>query len=303
MKKLYIGSFTVLVALFLVLAGCGTKPSSSLPSPTASMSGSTPMSTMQMASSPTASSPSPSNVSSDQSSNVYITVEAGSKLGPDGKKHDAFINGDIKITQGQKVTLHFYNYDDGTHTYTSSDLGLNITIKGSVKKGEPAETTYTFTPDKTGTFAWFCADPCDGQNGQWSMSNDGYMKGHITVLPSTNKTQYISLVVNPGYKLGPDGKLHDAFTPADVAILKGQPVELTIYNLDDGQHTVANADLKLNLAVTGSAKAGDPGISKVTFTADNAGVYPWLCMIPCDGENGQWSMTHDGYMKGNITVQ
>ena len=313
MKKLYIGSFTVLVALLLVLTGCG-KNTSNNSSESSSNVTSTPMSTMQMVASPTVSSPSPtnvpspspSNVSSDQSSNVYITIDPGTKLGSDGKLHDAFINGDIKITQGQKVTLHFYNYDDGTHTYTSADLGLNIKIKGrdKAKKGEPAETTFTFTPDKTGTFAWLCADPCDGgKNAQWAMSQDGYMKGHITVLPSTNKTQYISLVVNPGYKNGPDGKLHDAFTPADFTILKGQPVELTVYNFDDGQHTVTNADLKLNLAVKGSAKAGDPGISTVTFSADKAGVYAWLCAIPCDGENGQWSMTHDGYMKGNITVQ
>lgn len=291
MKKFYLNFLTMVVVISLLfLAGCGTKQNSNNQS-------------NLTAPSPSATKQTGSNVSSGEPENVYVTIEAGSKLGPDGKKHDAFINGDIKITQGKKVTLHFYNYDDGTHTYTSPDLGLNIKIKGSEKKGEPAETTYTFSPDKTGTFAWICADPCDGENGQWAMTHDGYMKGHITVLPSTNQTQYISLVVNAGYKSGSDGKLHDSFTPADFTVLHGQPVELTVYNFDDGQHTVTNEELNLNLAVNGSAKEGDPGISTVTFTADKIGSFTWICAIPCDGENGQWAMTQNGYMKGNITVK
>ena len=61
--------------------------------------------------------------------------------------------------------------------------------------------------------------------------------------------------------------------------------------------------MKLNLVAKGAAKVGDLGITTVIFSTDKAGVYPWLCLIPCDSENGQWSMTHNGYMKGNIKVQ
>jgi plastocyanin len=301
MKKFYLGSFTVTTALILVLTGCGTKPISNASN---SMPTSSPMASMEtMSSSPSATTTtSPSAMASDQAANVYITVESGSKLGSDGKKHDAFINGDIKITQGQKVTLHFYNYDSGEHTYTSADLGLNVKVKGSTKEGEPMETTFTFTPDQVGSFAWMCTDPCDTESAQWSMTHDGFMKGHITVLPSTNKIQYISLVVNAGYKSGSDGKLHDAFTPADFTIIHGQPVELSVYNFDDGSHTFTNADLKLNLAVKGSAKDGEPALSTTTFTADKAGSFTWNCMIPCDTESTAWAMAQDGYMTGKITV-
>jgi hypothetical protein len=300
MKKFYFGSFTVTTALILVLTGCGTKPISNAG---VSMPTSSPMASMEtMSSSPSATPPSPSAIVSNQTANVYITVEAGSKLGSDGKKHDAFINGDIKITQGQKVTLHFYNYDQGEHTYTSVDLGLNVKVKGSTKKGEPMETMFTFTPVKAGSFVWMCTDPCDTENAQWSMMHDGFMKGHITVLPSTNKIQYVSLVVNAGYKSSSDGKLHDAFTPADFTINHGQPVEMTVYNFDNGKHTLTSADLKLNLTAKGSEKEGEPALSTTTFMADKTGTFTWNCMIPCDTESAAWAMTQDGYMTGKITV-
>ncbi|WML43046.1 hypothetical protein [Neobacillus sp. PS3-40] len=234
--------------------------------------------------------------------NQYLVIEPGSKLGPDGKLHDAFINGDIKLTVGKPVTLHFLNYDGGTHTYTSGDLGLNVQIKGSTKKGEPAETTFTFTPNKTGDFTWLCADKCDGGNGQWAMAQQGYMQGKITVLPATNKVQYVSMVMNAGYKLGSDGKLHDAATGGDMTLKAEVPVELTVYNFDGGSHTVTNKDLGLNLEVTPSKKDGSPSVSTIQFTPSKAGKYMWNCMKPCDGENKDWSMAQPGYMMGNFTV-
>jgi heme/copper-type cytochrome/quinol oxidase subunit 2 len=281
-------------ALSFSLAGCGTSSTKTAsakdkPAATASASKSTSTSTTQVA-------------QKDTALNQYIVIEPGGKLGPDKKMHDAFINGDIKITEGQPVTLHFLNYDGGTHTYTSGDLGLNVQIKGSTKKGEPAETTYTFTPSKTGTFSWLCADKCDGGNGQWAMTQQGYMQGKITVLPATNKVQYVSMVVNPGYKLGSDGKLHDAFTATDLTVKAGQPVELTVYNFDGGDHTVTNKDLGLNLNVTPSKTNGTPSVSTIQFTPTKTGKFVWNCADKCDGGNGQWAMAQPGYMMGTFNV-
>lgn len=233
--------------------------------------------------------------------NQYIVVEAGSKLGPDGKLHDAFINGDITITKGQPVTLHFLNYDGGTHTYTAPDLGLNIKIQGSTKDGQPMETTYTFTPEKVGTFNWICADPCDGENGQWAMSQQGYMIGKITV--TNDKTQHVSLVINAGYKLGSDGKLHDAFTPGDFTIGSGSPVELTVYNFDNGKHTLTAPDLGVNMQISGSKQKGDPSVTTYTFTPNKQGTFKWICADRCDGQNGQWAMVQDNYMIGTLAVK
>jgi heme/copper-type cytochrome/quinol oxidase subunit 2 len=234
--------------------------------------------------------------------NQYLVIEPGAKLGPDGKLHDAYINGDIKITKGQPVTLHFLNYDTGDHTYTSTDLGISVTAKGTTKAGQPKETDYSFTPAKTGTFNWMCADPCDGQNNQYSMFHKGYMQGTITVLPSTNKVQYVSMVVNPGYKLGSDGKLHDAFTPGDITVKVGQPVQLTVYNFDNGPHSLTSAGLGLNLIVKPSTAKGNPNVSTVQFTPTKTGKFTWNCNQPCDGQNADWSMSHDGYMMGSINV-
>ncbi|MDP4084763.1 MAG: hypothetical protein Q8934_09135 [Bacillota bacterium] len=280
-------------ALSFSLAGCGTSNS-----PTKTASAKEKTVTAKANTTDTQS----QTTQTDSGYNQYLVIEPGGKLGPDGKMHDAFINGDIKITEGQPVTLHFLNFDGGTHTYTSADLGLNVQIKGSTKKGQPEETTYTFTPSKTGTFNWMCADKCDGDNGQWAMVQKGYMQGTITVLPSTNKVQYVSMVVNPGYKLGSDGKLHDAFANADITVKAGQPVELTVYNFDGGDHTVTSKDLGLNLNVVPSKTNGTPSVSTVQFTPTKTGKFMWNCADKCDGQNGQWAMAQSGYMMGNINV-
>jgi plastocyanin len=242
-------------------------------------------------------------VANDQPENVYLTIEPGAKLGADKKLHDAFINGDIKITAGKAVTLNIFNYDDGTHTMTSPDLGMNIKIKGSTKKGQPALTTFTLTPSKEGTFIWFCADPCDGEKKQWAMAHDGYMKGKITVLPASNKVQHISMVINPDYKLGSDGKMHDAYTPGDFTVKAGQPVQLTIVNYGKNSHHFVSIDLGIDVPEKGRKSTGDPSIFTVTFTPKKAGNYQWNCVEPCDVRNGNFAMSHGNYMTGSIEVK
>lgn len=242
------------------------------------------------------------NVQKESGYNQYIVIEPGGKLGSDGKQHDAFINGDIKITEGQLVTLNFLNYDGGTHTYTSADLDLNVKIKGSTKKGEPALTKYTFTPKKTGEFSWLCADKCDGGNGQWAMAQQGYMQGKITVLPSTNKVQYVSMVMNPSYKLGSDGKLHDAYTPGDITVKAGVPVELTVYGLGKNPHPIAIKDLGVMINETPRKNIGDPSVTTVQFTPEKVGKFMWNCTVACDGDNQDWAMANDNFMMGYLNV-
>ena len=233
--------------------------------------------------------------------NQYIVVEAAVKPGTDGKKHDAFINGDIQITQNQPVTLHFLNYDDAEHTYVSPKLGLGVKIKGATKKGQLKETTYTFTPSKSGTFPWNCTDACDDTE-QWSMSQQGYMAGKITVLPASNQVQHVSMVVNPGYKLGPDGKKHDSFATGDITVKAGQPVELSVYNLSKGEHSITVKDLGLNFVAKASEKDGVPAVSTFTFTPQKEGKFVWMCTIPCDGDAKGWAMSNNNYMMGYFNV-
>lgn len=245
------------------------------------------------------------NITSTKNShiqNVYMVIEPYAKLGSDGKYHDAYINGNIKITKGQKITLNIYNYDDTKHNYTAPDLNLNIQAKASSKKGKPGVTKYTFTPKKEGKFNWSCVDTYDQENNSWAIAHNGFMKGTITVLPSTNKTHYVSLVVMPSGKLGSDGKLHDAYTPGDFTINSGQPVHLTVYNLDTGRHSFTSNPLKVNLSVKGASKKGQPSVQTVTFIPKKAGEFQWHCTVPCDNANGDWAMFHDNFMRGTITV-
>lgn len=112
----------------------------------------------------------------------YMTVVgSGVKLGSDGKTHDTFLPGNITFQKDKPVVLEVANYDEGPHTFTVPDLGLNLQIPGHKADGVASVTTFTFTPTKAGTFKWQCMDPCDAKASGWAMSQSGYMQGEVTV--------------------------------------------------------------------------------------------------------------------------
>lgn len=98
-------------------------------------------------------------------------------------------------------------------------------------------------------------------------------------------------------KKGPDGKWHDAFLPADFSVPRDVPVKVTVFNYDDAPHSFTAPALHLNEIIPG-AKAGKPGKLTFTLKAVKAGRYAWWCTQPCD----PWAMSHDGYMRGFVTV-
>jgi hypothetical protein len=119
----------------------------------------------------------------------------GSSLGikgPDGKPHDIMIPTNFVLKVNQPVTLSVVNYDEGPHTITATDLGLNLVIKGGKEQKDgsviPVTTVFHFTPAKKGVFRWFCSLPCDEKHGSWDMTaskagpdQDGFMAGYIVV--------------------------------------------------------------------------------------------------------------------------
>lgn len=287
----------------LAVAGCGTQ-NNVKPQPATTPTNSTNATTASTNNSNfTASTPPVTQVSTLKQEHIYLTVLPGGKLGPDGKKHDAFSPSDFTLVQGVPVTITIYNFDNMKHSITNTDLGLNIQANPAKKDGAPGVTTFTFTPAKAGDFQWNCIDPCDLDNNQWSMSHSGYMTGTIHVVPKQKAVQDVSLTVMPGGKLGSDGKEHDAFLPANFTMEQGVPVKLTIYNYDNMKHSIASPDLKLNIQAKPSKKDGDPGVTTYTFTPTKTGSFLWNCIDPCDLDNNQWSMSHTGYMMGKITVE
>ena len=67
----------------------------------------------------------------------------------------------------------------------------------------------------------------------------GYdIKPATATASNTPKTADITLVVQGDVKLGPDGLMHDAFTPCNFTVYTDQEVNLTVINYDDGEHSL-----------------------------------------------------------------
>jgi plastocyanin len=94
---------------------------------------------------------------------------------------------------------------------------------------------------------------------------------------------------------GPDGKWHDGMLPGDPTVQAGK-VTATVYNYDTSVHTINSDGLGLAEKIP-PAHGNTPGKLTFTFTAA-PGKYEWYCIEPCD----PWAMTHNGYMRGYITV-
>lgn len=290
-KSLLLAPLAVLISISLT--ACGT---------------STPASTAPAATAPASASAQTAKVT--KADDQFMTIQPGLKLGSDGKLHDSFSPADLTIMQGVPTKVTVLNYDDGAHDLVAKDLKLNVQIPGSTKKGVPSTTTFTVTADKTGDFHWLCDVPCDGagnpnqpgSNKGWAMANDGFMAGKIHVVAPSTKDN-VAMTILPGTKLGPDGKLHDIFSNADLNLVKGEKTTVTVYNYDDGAHDFVAKDLNLNVQIPGSKKKGDPSVTTFTITADKAGNFHWDCNVQCDGQAQGWAMANDGYMAGVVHVQ
>jgi hypothetical protein len=104
---------------------------------------------------------------------ISLTIVPSSKLGPDKQKHDAFSQSEFAVKVGQAVDLTINNTDEGEHSITSPQIGVNIVIK-------PGVHTYRLVVKEKGRFSWFCVIPCDSAANGWAMQHAGYMSGFIT---------------------------------------------------------------------------------------------------------------------------
>lgn len=106
---------------------------------------------------------------------VKSDTEHGKK-GPDGNWHDAFLPADFSVRAGAPVTVTVYNYDDAAHSFSSRDLGIDQIVPAG-DANSPSQTTFTFTPTRSGAFEWYCYPACD----PWAMDHNGYMRGVVNV--------------------------------------------------------------------------------------------------------------------------
>lgn len=71
----------------------------------------------------------------------------------------------LALRKGEKTTINFKN--TGFHTFVLEEFDVNVDLKGKT------EGSVTFTPDKVGTFEYFCDVPGHREAG---------MKGTLTVV-------------------------------------------------------------------------------------------------------------------------
>jgi len=157
---------TTAVACAVILALTLNRPSANV-----TMAGTTGMNMAGMTSSGTAASGTPASTVVPTA--VSLKVLPSSKVGPDGKLHDAFTVTNFAVHVGQPVKLTIDNTDNQSHSITSPSAGVNIVAK-------PGVHTYTLLVDKSGRFLWYCAFPCDSDAHGWAMSHPGFMSGYIT---------------------------------------------------------------------------------------------------------------------------
>jgi hypothetical protein len=104
---------------------------------------------------------------------VSLKVVPGGRIGPDGIKHDYFTKTEFAAKVGQKLDLTIDNTDEGEHSISSPEIGVNIIVK-------PGVHTYEIVVKEKGRFSWFCVIPCDDKANGWAMQHAGYMSGYIT---------------------------------------------------------------------------------------------------------------------------
>ncbi len=74
--------------------------------------------------------------------------------------------------------------DKIAHTFTITQLGINVPIPGDAPKGASyASVTFTFHTGKAGVYTFRCFDPCGTGTSGWMgpMLTKGYMVGTLTV--------------------------------------------------------------------------------------------------------------------------
>jgi hypothetical protein len=111
--------------------------------------------------------------------------------------------------------------------------------------------------------------------------------------PAPARTMDVKII--PSYKLGPDGKKHDAFLQTEFAVKVGQPLMLRIDNTDESPHSITSPQIGVNIIA-------QPGVHTYRLLVTAPGRFEWTCMVPCDTEAGGWAMSHVGYMAGYITA-
>jgi heme/copper-type cytochrome/quinol oxidase subunit 2 len=126
-------------------------------------------------------------------------------------------------------------------------------------------------------------------------SNTGAAANSHPRRPSTSAVPVVDLKMMPTWKLGSDGKRHDAATKTEFAVSVGKPVTLRIDNTDVQPHSITSPEAGVDIIAL-------PGTHTYALQVNKRGRFHWRCMVVCDTGAGGWAMTHRGYLSGYITA-
>ncbi|MEA2372599.1 MAG: hypothetical protein QOH12_2993 [Solirubrobacteraceae bacterium] len=117
----------------------------------------------------------------------------------------------------------------------------------------------------------------------------------MSALPVSDVRPVVRLSIAGSVLMGPDGRMHDAFSVTDYAVHVGQPIRLVINNTDGAPHTITAPGAGVNIVIR-------PGVHTYTLVVQKAGRFMWFCALPCDTDAGGWAMSKPGFMAGYITA-
>jgi membrane fusion protein, multidrug efflux system len=113
--------------------------------------------------------------------------------------------------------------------------------------------------------------------------------------PTTSQAGSLDVTIRAEYKLGSDGKKHDAYSQTDFAVQAGRPLTLRIDNTDNQPHSITSTQAGVDIIAL-------PGTHTYSMLVKRAGRFWWRCVMGCDTGAAGWAMTHPGYMAGYITA-
>jgi heme/copper-type cytochrome/quinol oxidase subunit 2 len=213
--------------------------------------------------------------SSGQVRDLYLVVKPD--LGGDG--YDRFYPGNFIVMQGDRANITVRNPDNEGFAFSIENY-TNGTIQPGIQSGDEVEPVDTHIPIFNATTP-----------GIFRMSSAGHaeMDGYFTVL-SQDWSKYDPVRRNRAFNIlsVPDfaGDGYDKFLPGTVVVNQGDNVSITVRNTDDMPHGFAVPAFGINQAVQPAEDLPNDTVLPVetripVFTANAAGVFEFLCTVPC----------------------
>lgn len=196
----------------------------------------------------------------------------------DGLSYNVFSPQSLVVQQGDQVNLTVRNVgEQGFHLQIEGQPVVDV--QAGTQNGSsvtPVDTTIPlFTASAAGIFGFYAVE-------------FPQMIGQIVVLPSdwvrynpAVQTRNFMQIIVPDFA----GDGYDKYVPGVMVVNQGDKVNLTIRNMDDMAHGFALAAFGLDVAINSGQVQADGSISPVDtnlpFTASTAGVFRFLCTVPC----------------------